>query len=319
MEAKRWQQSCFESQGNPIPTSWMNFGHLNVSHQMQLVNNVFGIRGYANDNLKQCLYKNEDEFGWTWQKGETNPECLAPEGGCPAIPCYYQMTFAGLNYGIWPSGQTSGIGITDLPVNTGDLKSLVVSHDMTFEATDDLPGYHSRSNPVKPGKCYARHQLIYDLLLMSEKPEAGINKTKKITDEIIIMLNYNYPYPDYETCNPKTGELGDTQSPAIEEDAVHDGCNNYHYHSFTDLDTPADGHHTNYHQFRRLGGEIPGAPCAEAINLAPFFEYLKMRYDYADWWLGQVLIGQNIYDHTHGKVTFHSLPMVEIVKKGNGE
>ncbi len=26
------------------------------------------------------------------------------------------------------------------------------------------------------------------------------------------------------------------------------------------------------------------------------------------WWLGLILIGENIYDHTHGKVTFRSLP-----------
>ncbi len=288
------QQTCTEAYGTCIPTSPIIVGQLAVD-DLLLWLNVWGMRGYENDNFQQCLFIDwnvhphfADELGWTWTKGTTDPVCCASGGqACPAPACMYQFSFSSLHYGIAPWGTDTGAA--DMPVNVGDLHSLVVVHDITYEATDDAPGV--------PSDTYARHALIYDLFLTAEKPAAGQDVSASITDEVIIMMNHNPEYPDQEACSTST-------SDPIEANAVFDGFYHYDYHSFGDDNVIGQ----NYHQFRRVGGGVPGAPVPENLDVAPFLRYLKLRHNQPDLWLGQVTMGTQLYDHTHGSVTFHSPP-----------
>jgi hypothetical protein len=279
-------EDCIEAYGTTVPLQII-VGQLTLG-DMWLWNNMWGIRGHAIDNFKQCLFTDGDEFGWTWIKGTTDPVCSAPGGPpCPAPACMYQFTFGSLNYGVDPWGNDTGAA--DMPVNVRDLQSFVGTHDITYVATDDAPG--------SPGPIYARHALVYDLFLTTEEPEAGQDHSQSITDEVIIMMHYNPEYPDIEACSS-------TMSDPIEASAVFDGFYHYDYHSFDDGNSIGQ----NYHQFRRVGGDVAGAPVPANLDMVPFFQYLKQRYDQPDLWLGQVVIGEQLYDHTHGSVTFNSTP-----------
>jgi hypothetical protein len=199
----------------------------------------------------------------------------------------YQFSIPQLNYGVDPFGNTTGA--TDLPVNVANLQSLVVSHDITYDATDDMPG--------SPGPIYARHSLIYDLFLTTEKPAAGTNVSASTTDEMLIFLSYNPEYPDIEACSS-------TMSDPIETNAVFDGFNFYDYHTFSPFNVIGQ----NYHQFRLVGGDAPSTPIPQNVDLLPFLRYIKERHDQPDLWVGKIVMGTQLYDHTHGSVTFHSGP-----------
>jgi hypothetical protein len=280
--AVRGTTTCVEAYGTCLPVQPIIAGELS-SGDIKLWNNVWGIRGHQNDNFQQCLFTAGSQLGWTWTKGTTQPPCC--DLGCSFPPCMYQFSFPALNYGVDPWGNDTGAA--DLPVNVGNLRSLVVSHDITYLPNDDLPGF--------PGPIYARHSLVYDLFLTTDKPAAGTDVSSTITDEVIIMLRYNPEYPDVEACSS-------SQSASLEMNAVFDGFSQYHYHSFS-----PNVIGQNYHQFRRAGGDTTG-PLPLNVDLAPFLRYLKQRYGQPDLWLGKVVIGTQLYDHTHGSTTFNTAP-----------
>ncbi len=284
------QESCIEVYGTVVPMDYIA-GELSIDNIL-LRNNMWGIRGHKIDHFKQCLFIDGERFGWTWKKGNTDPECFAPEGEDCEIACMYQFSFGQLDYGVGPWGIDSGA--PDMPVRVDDLESFVVTHDISFEAVDDNPGF--------PDSIYARHSMVYDLHLSSLKPEPGMNISQSIVDEVIIMMNYNPEYPDLEACSY-------TQSDPIETNAVFDGFNHYDYHSFSGN---VIGEY--YHQFRRVGGEsntnLPGK-----LDLVPFLEYLTTRYNHQNLWLGKVSMGTQLYDNTQGSVAFNSIPTFKPVFK----
>jgi hypothetical protein len=285
-----FQETCVQVNGTPVGMQIIQ-GQLSQG-DMNLWNNMWGIRGYKNDNLEQCLFTDGTDLGWTWTKGTTDPACCAPVGqSCQFPPCMYQFSIPQLNYGVDPFGNTTGA--TNLPVNVANLQSLAVSHDITYVATDDMPG--------SPGPIYARHSLIYDLFLTTEKPAAGTDVSHSITDEVLIFLAYNPEYPDIEACSS-------TMSDPIEPNAVFDGFNYYDYHAFSPLNVIGQ----NYHQFRLVGGNVVGAPIPQEVDLAPFLRYIKERHDQPDLWVGKVVMGTQLYDHTRGSVTFHGGPVFAV-------
>ena len=278
--------TCVEAYGTCLPVQPIIAGELSTGN-IKLWNNVWGIRGHENDNFQQCLFTAGDQIGWTWTKGTTEPPCCGV--GCSFPPCMFQFSFPSLNYGVDPWGNDTGAA--DLPVNVGNLQSLVVGHDIAYSPVDDLPG--------SPGSIYARHSLVYDLFLTTDKPAAGTDVSSTITDEVIIMLRYNPEYPDVEACS-------NSQSASLQSNAVFDGFSHYHYHSFS-----PNVIGQNYHQFRRVGGDTTG-PLPLNVDLAPFLRYLKQRYEQPDLWLGKVVIGTQLYDHTHGSTTFDVAPSFTI-------
>jgi hypothetical protein len=93
-------------------------------------------------------------------------------------------------------------------------------------------------------------------------------------------------------------------SDPIEANAVFDGFHSYDYQSYGENNAIGQ----NYHQFRLVGGDVAGAPIPTNLDMVPFLQYLKRRYDQPDLWLGKVTIGAQLYDHTQGSVTFNSTP-----------
>lgn len=309
----------------------------------ELHHNVFGMSGHPSDKFQQFLFKDKSgEFGWAWDKGETGNDC--PGGNCPAPGCYYQMSFAAVEYGINPWGMSTAQGdeVLDLPVKLNDCGSLIVSHTIDFVANDDLPGFHSYDNPssaehnaMTDDPVYARHALIYDLFLTDGKPAKGIMlahpKDNRLTDEVIINVNYNAGYPDSETCNAtRPRGIGDVMSESIEKKAIFSDGHWYDYHSWSPFDTPSYEIVCNYHQFRRVGGDVEGTPVPTQLDLMPFFNYVQKRkadpaampdeknrkhLEGDGLYFGRVIVGMNIYDHTNGSVTFHETPKIKVIPK----
>jgi hypothetical protein len=285
-DGEAFQETCVQVTGTPVGMQIIQ-GQL-IHGDVKLWNNMWGMRGYKNDNLEQCLFTDGADLGWTWIKGTTDPVCCAPGSQrCPAPACMYQFSIPSLNYGVDPWGNTTGAA--DLPVNVGNLQSLVVSHDITYVATDDTPG--------SPGPIYARHSLVYDLFLTTEEPAAGTDVSTSITDEMLIFLHYNPEYPDIEACSS-------TMNDPIEPNAVFDGFNSYDYHAFSPFNVIGQ----NYHQFRLVGGDLASTPIPQNVDLAPFLRYIKKRHDQPDLWVGKIVMGTQLYDHTTGSATFHGGP-----------
>lgn len=301
--SEEFQESCVREAGTPVDMAIIQ-GEL-ISGDIKLWNNMWGIRGHKNDDLEQCLFTDGDDLGWRWRKGTTDRTCCAPEGqGCQFPFCMFQFSFPSLNYGVDPWG--NGTGAPDLPASVANLQSLVVEHDITYEAIDVMPGtpaqiftpYYPYGSPFP---IYARHSLIYDLFLTTEKPAEGVDVSASATDEMLIFLNYNPEYPDEEACSL-------TVSEPIEAKAVFDGHHYYDYHTFSPFNVIG----RNYHQFRLVGGDSPDNPIPQRVDLVPFLRYLKERYQQPDLWVGKIVMGTQTYDHTQGSVTFHDGPDFDV-------
>jgi hypothetical protein len=210
--------------------------------------------------------------------------------------------------GMWMAPWT---GFKQLPILISKTESLVVQHDITYEAIDDNPGV--------PEDIYAHHSLIYDLFLFDASTPWEWCGQFVPTDEIIIMTNYNADYPDCETFRCADGMVGNVMSEPIEAKAVFNGTYWYDYHSMTDKDTPAPGVNCNYHNFRRIGGDVPGAPVPKETDLMLFFNYLQRFYNTGDKQFPMFMMVTNLYDYTHGSVTLHGIPTFEIIKKENAK
>jgi len=280
------EEACIETKIEPVPNRII--AKRLATNEMELCINLWGIRGHKNDNFKHCIFVNGDELGWTWTKGMTDPEFIATNGPqANKIKCMYQFSFPSLLYGVSPHGESTDAD--NMPVNLNTLESFIGMHRVEYTARNLSPGY--------PGDVYARHSLVYDLFLTTEQPAKGKNVSHSITDEIIIMMNYNPEYPRLEGCSTQ-------KSDPIEPNAVFDGYSYYDYHSFDDHNAIGK----NYHQFRRVGGDLSDAAVPEKLDMVPFFKYLKKKHDLQGAWLGQVVIGSQLYDYTQGEVRFTLRP-----------
>lgn len=258
--------------------------------------------GHTTDYFKQCVFTEGSEFGWTWDKGDIDPACAVP-GQCrlPNAVCgaLHQLTVMGHHQGITPWGE--GQAVPGLPAEIDKLDSLVVTLPLTFTAVDEAP--------ASPNVFYNRYGMIIDIFRTSEKPVVGTSVSDTLTDEIVIFMNYN---PEIgASCNEEGAE---TWFDPIVENAVFDGQHYYHYTAWTNQNQ-VGGVVANFHGFQRVGGNRPGSMPTQ-INLIPFFEFMDTLWGSgAGNWLGDIMIGTEVREHTNGSVVFNAVPAYTFVNK----
>jgi hypothetical protein len=140
--------------------------------------------GHETDYFKQCVFSEGDEFGWTWDKGNIEPDCAVP-GQCrlPNAVCaaLHQLTVMGFHQGVTPWGE--GHLVPGLPAEIDKLDSLVVTLPATFTAVDETPG--------SPNVFYNRYSMIIDVFRTSDEPTPGVSVSNTLTDEVVIFMNHN--------------------------------------------------------------------------------------------------------------------------------
>jgi len=134
-----------------------------------------------------------------------------------------------------------------------------------------------------------------------------------ITDEVTIALAENAHFPGSQPpgCLDKDSRFGNKTTGPIKRNAVWDGYNHYDYW-YTDLHDAVPGTGTRFSNFRRVGADKPGAQPPLNVNLAPFFDAIREMWKDdtipVGPWLGHISLATELYDHSSGKVTFHSPP-----------
>jgi hypothetical protein len=292
-----------------------DFGNLNVPNsELRLEGNLYGVGGHMTTYMKQCVEvgNSSPEFGWNWTRKYTTRACSA-KGHCQSPDCYADFSFVDVGYGVSPFGQSTGA--TNMPVNIDKLNKFVVTHNVTWEWSDTAPG----ADPPETGKQDVRRtRFIYDFFLSTEKPD-GTNKKDSITDEVTINLASNPHFPGSQPpgCLDKDSRFGNKTSGPVGKSVFFDGYNHYEYW-YTDHHDAVPGTGTRFSNFRRLGADKPGAQPPLKVNLVPFFDKIKEMWknDTKTWktvgpYLGHISLATEIYDHSTGRVTFHSQPTFE--------
>jgi len=185
-----------------------------------------------------------------------------------------------------------------MPVDVSKAKWINVSLDVDVWATDDAP------EASRPG-----YRFIFDMYLTRDRPGKG-NVANTLSDEVIIDLDYNPEFPG----NQPPGCGVDTKP--LHPNVVFDGYDRYEYF-YTDhhdaINNKTNQGIARYSTFRRISTstKLPGT-----VNILPFLTAIQERWPVANDplgpWLGQISIGMEIYDHSHGSVNFRSGPQFTV-------
>ena len=109
------------------------------SASMMLGGNFYGAGGRIT-TLRECTFADaasHSSFGFNWTRGSTATACSA--ASCKAPACFHDFSLLAAGYGITPWGSTTGPNTT-LPVSMDEIKSLLVTHNISFSYTDLAPG-----------------------------------------------------------------------------------------------------------------------------------------------------------------------------------
>jgi hypothetical protein len=109
------------------------------SASMVLGGNFYGAGGRIT-TLRECTIADaapHSSFGFNWTRGSTATACSA--ASCKAPACFHDFSLLAAGYGITPWGSTTGPNTT-LPVSMDEIKSLLVTHNISFSYTDLAPG-----------------------------------------------------------------------------------------------------------------------------------------------------------------------------------
>lgn len=260
-----------------------------------------GIQGHAT-TATQCMTppatKGSEAFSWNWTRGTTTPQCAGPPNSCPYALCYYQFSCNGYH--------------TNQSTNFDEVQSYSIeTHaSVSWEITkpSSAPVYHSR--------------VIYDFFLLSELPTPQKPWGEVVTDEIVIMLNYQ----NGEFMLPCKNNMTTPAHP-LSKAVVQIGDDIYDFLG-TGNDGPAPNVHCQIAQFSRRGGLNPtGGSLPKITDLKPFVDFARKQprlHYYSGGEMRQqkpsgshtatVGLINEIYDNTDGTVSFSNFPKINAVK-----
>lgn len=240
-----------------------------------LYGNDMGVAGHVTD-LTQCSFSNEADgtFGWNWTRGTSEKSCATI---CPYPVCYYQFGWHGFVHGIQLGGRSSGA--SNMPQNFAELASFVADTNVdTYSWTDT-------KTPNMPP--IYRSRLIFDFFLLNAEPKPDDPAVvANLTDEIVVMLNYNTGFE--LPCTPR-GSHNLPPLPPLVKDALVVGGEHYDMLS-VGHDEPSTGVFCQINTFARVGGNNSKIPPAH-LDLLPFVQYVQKHqrlYGDAGTWVGNV-------------------------------
>lgn len=261
--------------------------------------NNHGING-RKTQFDFCFFPptNTGSIGWNWSRGVTSTECAVCDlcGGsdkCGKSSCLYDFSFLSLDYGVsLKTGRGTGNGQTKMPIDVSKAKWINVSLDVSVWAHDENPA------PAR-----AAYKFIFDMYLTKDRPGKG-DVSGSLTDEVLISLDYNPGFP--------TTPCSD--SPPFPGTTFSDGYDQYEYYWAGHNDSIGSHSGFRYSTFRRTKANTALPP---VVNILPFLTAIKKQWapvthDALGPWLGLVQIGMVIFDHTHGTVTFRSVPQFAV-------